>query len=96
MIIIVIINFRPYTLVGLLIRIESVTFCVFLLKCHHHVYTSVHGFVNTSLMVDEGSQQQTIEIRRDIKGNPSAEPSSASRIDFTVICHDLTTGKLRM
>ena len=57
---------------------------------------SVHGFVTTSLMVDEGSPQQAIEIRRDIKGNPSAEPSSASRIDFTVICHDLTTGKSRM
>jgi len=90
---IVIINFRPHTLVGLLIRTESAIFSVLLLNCHHHVYTSVHGFVTTSLMVDESSPQQTIEIRRDIKGNPNAEPSSTSRIDFTVICHDLTTGK---
>ena len=54
---------------------------------------AVHGFVNTSVMVDEGSPQQTIQIRRNIKGNTSAEQSPASRIGFTVICNDRTAGK---
>jgi len=74
---------------------QKVPYFVFLLYCHH-VYPSVHGFVNTSLTVDEGSRQQTIEIRRDIKGNASAEPSSVDRIDFTVICNDSKTGTSKM
>jgi len=40
-------------------------------------------------MLDEGSEQQIIPIRRNIKGNTSAD----NRIDFTVICNDNTTGK---
>jgi len=58
--------------------------------CHYHVYPSVHGFVNTSLMVDEGSQRQIIQIRQNIKGSASAE------LGFTLTCNNTSSGKSKM
>jgi len=60
------------------------------LYCHYHAYPSVHGFVNTSLVVDEDSQRQIIQIRRNIKGSASAE------LRFTLTCTNTSCGKSKM
>ena len=45
--------------------------------------------------MNEGSTQQSLVIRLDIKGNTLAESPGfqITRINFTVVCQDVTTGE---
>jgi len=53
----------------------------------------VHGFENTSVMVDEGDLKKTIVIRLDIKGNTMDERRPVTNINFNVTCIDMTAGE---
>ena len=55
---------------------------------------SVHGFENTSVMVDEGDLQVALTIRLDIKGNTTNQRRRpVTNTNFTVTCTDETTGE---
>ena len=45
--------------------------------------------------MNEGDRQTTLVIRLDIKGNTLDEPPpfQVTRINFTVVCQDVTTGE---
>jgi len=47
------------------------------------------------VLVDEGTPQLTLNISLDIKGNTLAENPQfqVTRINFTVVCQDVTTGE---
>ena len=59
-----------------------------------HFLSSVHGFEMSMVLVTEGDPQVTLNIRLDIKGNTLDEPAQfqVTRINFTVVCEDVTTG----